>query len=337
MKYQIGDKIIVLHSEEEGKVVEFINEKMVMIEVRGVRFPAYMDQIDFPYFKMFSEQRKAVKKKILIDDVRREKNFTKKKVEDGVFLHFIPVFDKDIFEDDVVDKLKVYLINQNEEAYNFTYRLLFLGEENFSLKNTIEGLSEFYLHDIDFEDVSDNPKFEFEFSLKNPHKKKVDFHEAFVKINGKKLFKKIESLQENNEASFQYEIFTIYPDKVEVDQLDMSKLNKAGFRTSYEIGESRSYLPPARTVVDLHIEKIMDAYKHLSNFEILTIQLVEFEKYFDLAVQHKLSSFIVIHGVGAGKLRDEIHEILRLKKEVKSFINQYHHLYGYGATEIIFN
>ena len=337
MKYQIGDKIIVLHSEEEGKVVEFINEKMVMIEVRGVRFPAYMDQIDFPYFKMFSEQRKAVKKKIYVDDVRTEKNFTKKKVEDGVFLHFIPVFDKDIFEDDVVDKLKVYLINQNEEAYNFTYRLLFLGEENFSLKNTIEGLSEFYLHDIDFEDVSDNPKFEFEFSLKNPHKKKADFHEAFVKINGKKLFKKIESLQENNEASFQYEIFTNYPDKLEVDQLDMSKLNKAGFRTSYEIGESRSYLPPARTVVDLHIEKIMDAYKHLSNFEILTIQLAEFEKYFDLAVQHKLSNFIVIHGVGAGKLRDEIHEILRLKKEVKSFINQYHHLYGYGATEIIFN
>ena len=337
MKYQIGDKIIVLHSEEEGKVVEFINEKMVMIEVRGVRFPAYMDQIDFPYFKMFSEQRKAVKKKIYVDDVRTEKNFTKKKVEDGVFLHFIPVFDKDIFEDDVVDKLKIYLINQNEEAYNFTYRLLFLGEENFSLKNTIEGLTEFYLHDIDFEDVSDNPKFEFEFSLKNPLKKKADFHEAFVKINGKKLFKKIESLQENNEASFQYEIFTNYPDKVEVDQLDMSKLNKAGFRTSYEIGESRSYLPPARTVVDLHIEKIMDAYTHLSNFEILTIQLAEFEKYFDLAVQHKLSNFIVIHGVGAGKLRDEIHEILRLKKEVKSFINQYHHLYGYGATEIIFN
>lgn len=337
MKYQIGDKIIVLHSDEEGVVIDFINEKMVMIEVRGVRFPAYLDQIDFPYFKMFSEQRKVAKKKIFIDDVRKEKNFVKIKKEDGVFLHFIPVFDKDIFEDDVVDKLKVYLINQNEEAYHFTYRLLFLGEENFSLKNTLEGLSEFYLHDIDFEDVSDNPKFEFEFSLKNPQKKKADFHEAFIKVNGKKLFKKIESLQENNEASFQYEVFTQYPDKPEVDSLDMSKLNKAGFRTSYPITEARSYLPPARSVVDLHIEKIMDAYQQLSNFEILTIQLAEFEKYFDLAVQHKLSNFIVIHGVGAGKLRDEIHEILRTKKVVKSFVNQYHQLYGYGATEIFFN
>ena len=52
MKYQIGDEILVLHSNEEGKVVDFINDKMVMIEVRGVKFPAYMDQIDFPYFKI---------------------------------------------------------------------------------------------------------------------------------------------------------------------------------------------------------------------------------------------------------------------------------------------
>ena len=337
MKYQIGDKIIVLHSDEEGKVVEFINENMVMIEVRGVRFPAYMDQIDFPYFKMFSEQRKIIKKKIFVDEVRKEKGYAKKKIGDGVFLHFIPIFDKDIFEDDVVDKLKVYLINQNEEAYKFTYRLFFSGEENFSLDNTLEGLSEFYLHDIDFEDVSDNPKFEFEFSLKNPQKKKADFHEAFIKVNGKKLFKKIESLKDNNEASFQYEVFTHYPDKIETEKLDMSRLNQAGFRTTYEIGESRNFIPPARSVVDLHIEKITDEYEHLSNFEILTIQLAEFEKYYDLAVQHKLKNFIVIHGVGVGKLRDEIHEILRLKKEVKSFVNQYHHLYGYGATEIHFN
>jgi dsDNA-specific endonuclease/ATPase MutS2 len=45
----------------------------------------------------------------------------------------------------------------------------------------------------------------------------------------------------------------------------------------------------------------------------------------------------VIHGVGKGKLREEIHEILKLKKEVKYFINQYDPRFGYGATEIFFN
>ena len=59
MKYEVGDKILILATDEEGKVVELMNEKMVMIEVRGVKFPAYMDQIDFPYFKMFSQKKNA--------------------------------------------------------------------------------------------------------------------------------------------------------------------------------------------------------------------------------------------------------------------------------------
>ena len=77
MKYQEGDKIIVLLTNEEGKVVEIMNDKMVMIEVKGVRFPAYMDQIDFPYFKMFSEKKIVEKKKIFIDNVNRKENLNK--------------------------------------------------------------------------------------------------------------------------------------------------------------------------------------------------------------------------------------------------------------------
>jgi dsDNA-specific endonuclease/ATPase MutS2 len=104
----------------------------------------------------------------------------------------------------------------------------------------------------------------------------------------------------------------------------------------YNAKEVRKHLPPARTVVDLHIEKLMDDWKHLSNGEILGIQLKEFEKWYDLAVAHHQPNLIVIHGVGSGKLRDEIQDALRLKKEVKSFVNQYHPSFGYGATEIYF-
>ena len=74
MKYQPGDKIIVLLTDEEGQVVEIMNEKMVMIEVKGVRFPAYMDQIDFPYFKMFTEKRKAEKKNARITRRANKRN-----------------------------------------------------------------------------------------------------------------------------------------------------------------------------------------------------------------------------------------------------------------------
>ena len=63
MKFEIGDKVTVLHSNEEAEVVEMINDKMVMVEVRGVKFPAYIDQLDFPYFKRFTEKKNIPRKK----------------------------------------------------------------------------------------------------------------------------------------------------------------------------------------------------------------------------------------------------------------------------------
>jgi dsDNA-specific endonuclease/ATPase MutS2 len=335
MKYQIGDKIVVHLTNEEGKVVEIMNEKMVMIEVKGVRFPAYMDQIDFPYFKMFTEKRQADKKKVFIDNVQKEKYQPKLKEGEGVQLSFLPVFSKDVFDDDVVEKFKLYLVNKNREAYTFTYNLVIGGESQFELKNKIEPLEDFYLHNVDFEDISDSPRFNFEFSLANADKKKAPFFEAFLKLKGKQLFKKIEEIQLKNEPTFAYPVFETYPDKVEEEKVDLSSLGNAGFRV-YDASRVRENLEPARTVVDIHIEKLTDNWKHLSNFEILTIQLKTFEKYFDLAVAHHQSSLTIIHGVGTGKLKDEIHDILKLKKEVKSFVNQYHSLYGYGATEIYF-
>ncbi len=115
----------------------------------------------------------------------------------------------------------------------------------------------------------------------------------------------------------------------------MNKLSGAGFKV-YDAKHARQHLEPAHSVVDLHIEKLTDNWKSLSNFEILTIQLKEFEKWLDLTVAHRLPNLIVIHGVGTGKLKDEVHDILKVRKEVSRFINQYEPRFGYGATEIFF-
>ena len=335
MKYQPGDKILVLLTDEAGTVLEIMNEKMVLVEVKGVKFPIYTDQIDFPYFKMFSQKFKAEKKKVYIDNVQKEKAMPKVKEGNGVLLSFIPVFDKDIFDDDIVEKFKLYLINQNETAYTFTYDLMIGGQSDFQLKNTIDPLSDFYLHDVKFEDLSDSPRFEFEFALKEPDKKKAPYFETSLKLKAKQLFKKIEEIQLENKPGFSYMLLEDYPDRLEEEKVDLGRLGNAGFRI-YDAHKIKQNLEPARTVVDLHIEKLTDSWKHLSNFEILSMQLKTFEKYYELSVTHHQPVLTIIHGVGAGKLRDEIHDILRLKKEVKSFVNQYSHLYGYGATEIYF-
>jgi dsDNA-specific endonuclease/ATPase MutS2 len=145
----------------------------------------------------------------------------------------------------------------------------------------------------------------------------------------------VEEIRQKGEASFSYKLFEEYPDKPEEEKLELDSLAAKGIKI-YNAKEARKHLPPARTVVDLHIEKLTNDWNHLTNGEILDMQLKEFEKWYELAVAHHQSQLIVIHGVGSGRLRDEIHDLLRLKREVKSFVNQFHPSFGYGATEIYF-
>lgn len=337
MKFQIGDKVVILHSNEDGEVVDIINEKMVMVDVRGVKFPAYTDQLDFPYFKQFTKNKLFPEKKpqkIYIEDVKHEKKKVAAKVADGVWLTFIPVIHSDEFGDDVVDDLKIHLINRTHVDYKFHYKLNYAGDSQFELPNSVRSFEDFYLHDIPFENLNDNPTFSFEFSLVNPDKNKADYYEASLKLKAKQVFQRIEQLKRDGEATFSYKLFDDYPNK-EYNSVDVSPLLTKGYKV-YDAKEARKHLEPAKNEIDLHIEELTMTPEKMDNFEKLTLQLQTFEKYLELSIAHRRPSLIVIHGVGTGKLKDEIHDILRLKKEVSSFINRYHPAYGYGATEVYF-
>ncbi len=335
MKYQLGDKIILLHSNEEGEIIEFINKEMVMVNVQGVRFPVYMDQIDFPYFKNFTEKKLFTpkKEKQYVDAIKKEKAGEQK--EDGVWLSFLPVMDLDEFGDEVVKEFKLHLINHTKLVYNFIYCQSFFGKKEFEIKNRINSFEDFYLHDIPFDDLNDNPVFELEFNLDKPDKKKADYFETNLKLKPKQVFNKIEELKKKNQAIFSFLLFNKYPDK-QFDNTDTDYKFSSKTQKVYDIRKAKELLEAPRSVVDLHIEKISNDWRHLSNYEIMTIQLKAFEKYYDLALTHFQPGLIVIHGIGSGKLRDEIHELLKQRSDVKTFVNQYDARFGYGATEIFF-
>jgi hypothetical protein len=344
MKFQVGDKVVIQHSSDEGEVIEILNDKMVLVDVRGVRFPAYTDQLDFPYFKRFSEKKipsPEKKPKKYVDQLPPEKQQPNQKKEriaklaDGVWLTFLPVFDNDEFGDDVVESLKIHLVNNTQAGYHFSYHLSYFGKSEFDLDNQVHPFQDFYIHDIPFANLNDNPVFECEFSLLTPDKTKADHFETTLKPRAKQVFSRIEEIKKKGEATFSFSLFETYPHKEVEETVNVPMVNNPGFRI-YEASRARQHLEPARSELDLHIEKLTEKWSSLDNFEILTLQLQTFEKYFDLALAHHLPSMIVIHGVGSGKLRDEIHELLRAKRKVKSFVNRYHPRYGYGATEIFF-
>ena len=342
MKYQIGDEILVLQTNEEGKVQEILDDEMLIVEVRGVRFPIYADQIDFPYFKRFTEKKivpEKKKEKTYIDQIPVEsKPQTREiKASDGVWLSFLPKYSFDEFGDDLVDYFKIYLVNRTNDDLKFYYRQEANNILQFELKSEVYAQKDVYLHDVDFSVLNESPQFFVEFSLSQPHKKKAEYFETQLKLRSKQVFKKIEELKEKNEPALSYKLFDIYPEKITEPKqsMNLSELSKAGFKVINSKPVKENTLS-ARSVVDLHIEKITDDYKGLSNYEIVNLQLKEFEKWYNIAVENMQPNLIVVHGIGKGVLREEIHTILKSKKEVKHFINQYDPRFGYGATEIFF-
>jgi len=341
MKYQPGDEIIVLLSNEEGRVVEIINDQLVMIDVRGVKFPAYMDQIDFPYFKRFTEKKLVKEKtppKVYIDQLPKEKPVANRiQVEDGFWLSAIPRFTLDDFNDEIVAELKIYLVNKTADTFAFQYKQQAQGEDQFIFSSEIGPFQDFYLHNIAFEKVNDGLSFWVDCTLQPPNKKRATHFESNLKWKAKAIFKKMEELKEQNAPSASYLLFSEYPVReADPPPMDISSLSRKGYKV-YDATRIREHLPPARSVIDLHAEKLTAHWQSMQPDEILQLQLDELTKWLDLAVAHNLPAMVIIHGVGKGVLRNEIHSLLKTRKEVKSFVQQYEPAYGDGATRVFFN
>ena len=63
--------------------------------------------------------------------------------------------------------------------------------------------------------------------------------------------------------------------------------------------------------VDLHIELLTSNYHYLDNFEIVQIQLKECHKKIQQAINSNITNLTIVHGIGTGVLRLEVHKLLR--------------------------
>ena len=62
--------------------------------------------------------------------------------------------------------------------------------------------------------------------------------------------------------------------------------------------------------IDLHIELIIDYYKELENHEIVNIQLKKCENEIRKAMNTRIEKIIIVHGIGVGRLKKEVHQLL---------------------------
>jgi len=84
--------------------------------------------------------------------------------------------------------------------------------------------------------------------------------------------------------------------------------------------------------VDLHIHHLTSSSKHMSNHDMLTMQLDTARRQLEFAIRKRIQKVVFIHGVGEGVLKTEL-EYLFGRYNVKYYDADYQK-YGLGATEV---
>lgn len=85
--------------------------------------------------------------------------------------------------------------------------------------------------------------------------------------------------------------------------------------------------------VDLHIEKLVKSFKHMTNFDILNLQVDTARSQLEFAIKNRIPKIVFIHGMGEGVLKTELDFLFGRYSEI-NFQDANYRKYGLGATEV---
>ena len=102
-------------------------------------------------------------------------------------------------------------------------------------------------------------------------------------------------------------------------------------KKSIKIKPKERYQP--KMEVDLHLHKLVDNERGMSNFDKLNLQLDTARRQLDFAIRKKIQKIVFIHGVGEGVLKMELESLFSRYNNIKYYEADYKK-YGFGATEV---
>ncbi|MEO6167209.1 MAG: Smr/MutS family protein [Chitinophagales bacterium] len=331
-KFSAGDKVYLLHLKEEGVVTRLNGAEMVYVQLSDMEIPVYCTDItrSTPKDIAAAEKLKTEKKAAFSESSAGKDSMLKK--DSGLFLSFEPV--KNISGE--IEQFKVSLVNDTVLSVSFRYRFFLSGNIHFQLDKVVLPYQSFLLHEIVYDALNETPEVDVHVRDVMNEVMKGDLGQ---KIKPQNFFNKLSSMPLTGKEAYVYSIITTPLQKIvprkEVKPIvafDLSLLKEMMMDST---PNKDAELNTAAREIDLHIEKLANDHATMDNTEMLHVQLAKFQQSLDRAIAAGLDRFYVIHGNGTGKLKKEIHRILKSYKEVKSFNNDFHPRYSYGATEIV--
>lgn len=129
--------------------------------------------------------------------------------------------------------------------------------------------------------------------------------------------------------------------RVEYDELITPHLNKKLKPKERAIEDrARNHLKgltsadDATYELDLHIHALLDHFEHMTNGEILQHQMLRCRAFIHEALDKRFPKVVIIHGVGEGVLKSEVHRFLDQQDHI-TYHDAPYRTYGFGATEVM--
>jgi hypothetical protein len=352
MLFSVGTKVRFLHSKDEGVVTSLLDGGMVNVLLNGSNFeiPAFAD--DLVRAEDYSQAPSSSPAKLIKIPPRPkdsppalpaiESQYTILKGQ-GIQLAFDPV----LRPDGQAEKYHIFLLNDTRNEALFTFEL-HLGERRvFSRNGKLGPMTTLELGELLFDQLNESPNVELSCWRITTQGTGSRQHKS-LRIKPKVFFKNVRTAPLLNRQVHLFRLFEQLDDQPKTstpaseDLKDYTKrLAQPAFKSNYsdvharlphEVVELAEFIPE----IDLHIEKLVANPQKLSKADILRIQLQHFDAYLDKAIRLGVDRVFIIHGLGKGRLRDAIASRLVQMEAVRSFRNEYHPRYGYGATEVVF-
>jgi len=137
------------------------------------------------------------------------------------------------------------------------------------------------------------------------------------------------------ETDYGFEIKKEINQIIKIYSEDYTHINEDLYLLKNKNKSSLKSIKKAETIneIDLHIHEIINSDEHLTNFEKLQLQISTLDNFVRKMVKKRVNSFVVIHGVGEGVLKEEVLSYFRSKRGFFCSTADYRN-YGKGATKV---
>lgn len=342
MLVAVGKKVKFLHTGDEGVITKLLPGCMVQVFLpkSGMEIPAFEEDL----IESIDSTNKTPKKQS--DQAKKtstpmvhtpQTQYTILKGE-GVQLAF-----ESANTENVAGSYRTFLINDTSYDAVCDIRMTLKNGGKRKWDGKINSFEFKRIFDIIHDELNEAPEFGITCQwITTEGKEEKDC--KVLKIRAKTFFNSIKMAPLLNRRVHLYPLFEQPPrdaGQAPVEKLDSYtrrhsmpswKMNKSGQEyTLHDVKELAEF----QGEIDLHIEALTKEWRKMNSGEIVKLQMQHFESFMEKSIRLGAPRVFIIHGMGEGKLRNQIATRLLQIPEVVNFKNEYHPKYGWGATEVL--